>query len=524
MPIVIIFFLCLLSALTGYFLKLRGVRTAYIWMVLVFISFMLWLALMVIPYERFSPLIFNDWFKFGETRISLRFALNPYNWILVLSMFSVNLSFFLTGIARLDIRSDLTRWIFQLVLIAFSFLALISADLWSIVLFWTILDLLELSFHRLILNDANDKIYFRRYIIKSLGSILLIWNIASLSSSGLNPLINGIVSSSPNTSIFLAAFIHSGIFPLDSESKKSVEIKSSDLLKNLFIVLNFFVSFSLISNLQAPELPFILSFAISIGSYILIIFSSIQWALQKDNNYSLHFLLLYEAGVFIFLYFSGAAQYITFLLVILTISILWLLFFTHRSKSLVIFPVISTFFVTGLPLSITAFGSRGFVGNGISVGLIVFLSSQILLIYGYIKRAYAQNEKFYELEIWYQVAYLIGLFLPFLSAAAIIFFSKTTMPIEFQYWWIGLIVVLLAVIGYFFSGKLFFRKNSEEFMPQTRSIIILRFLSFEWLFNSFTFLESKVWGFVNGFSGLMEGEGGIMWALVFLILIFSLLT
>ena len=108
-------------------------------------------------------------------------------------------------------------------LIAFSFLALISADLWSIVLLWTILDLLELSFHRLILNDVNDKIYFRKFIIKSLGSILLIWNIASLSSSGFNPLVNGIVSSSPNTSIFIASLIHSGIFPLRYESKKSSE-------------------------------------------------------------------------------------------------------------------------------------------------------------------------------------------------------------------------------------------------------------------------------------------------------------
>ena len=82
---------------------------------------------------------------------------------------------------------------------------------------------------------------------------------------------------------------------------------------------------------------------------------------------------------------------------------------------------------------------------------------------------------------------------------------------------------MLGVIGYLFSEKIISQKKSEKSSPQTKSIYILRFLSFEWLFNTFSFLEGKVRGFVNGFSGLMEGEGGIMWALVMLVLIFSML-
>ena len=245
---------------------------------------------------------------------------------------------------------------------------------------------------------------------------------------------------------------------------------------------------------------------------------------NKDKIFSLQFLLIFESGVFIFLYLYGAAQYITFLLALLAISILWLALFSHRSKSLLIFPVISTFLITGLPLSLTAFGPRGFIGEGISVGLLVFLFSQILFIIGYIKYAFERNEKFYELERWYQVAYLVGLFLPLLSAAAIIFFMRTTIQVEFQNWWIGSVVVLLAVLGYLFSAKKSSHSNPEKFLPQARSIFILRFMSFEWLFNTFSFIENKVKGFVNGFSGLMEGEGGIIWALVLLILIFSMLT
>jgi hypothetical protein len=187
----------------------------------------------------------------------LRIALNSQNWILVLSLLAFNLSFFLTGIARLDVKNDLKSWIFHLLLVAFSFLALISADLWSVVLLWTILDLLELAFHYFILKEVNGKNFYRKFIFKSLGSILLIWNIAFLSKSGFNPLVNGIISSTPTTSIFIAALMHSGIFPLNRESKRIAEEKSPELLKTVFSVSSFVVSFSLITSLPMPVMFFI---------------------------------------------------------------------------------------------------------------------------------------------------------------------------------------------------------------------------------------------------------------------------
>ena len=231
MLIALLFFLCLLSSLAGFILKKRGVRTAYIWMLLVFISLIQWLLLLVIPQKNFSPWIFNNWFSFADTNISLKFALNPQNWILAISFLTFNLSFFLTGIARLDIRTDLNIWIFQLTLTAFSFLAVISADLWSVVLLWTAMDLLEFAFHKIILKDVGEKTYFRKLVVKFLGIMLLIWNIAFLSRSGFNPLLSGIVSTTNATSIFLAALMHSGIFPINEEIRNPSEEKSARLLR-----------------------------------------------------------------------------------------------------------------------------------------------------------------------------------------------------------------------------------------------------------------------------------------------------
>jgi hypothetical protein len=185
--------------------------------------------------------------------------------------------------------------------------------------------------------------------------------------------------------------------------------------------------------------------------------------------------------------------------------------------------LISTFFVTGLPLSLVTFGTRGFIGNGISIGSVVLIFMQILFIFGYQKFAFEKNEKFNELEGWYQAAYRAGLFILFLSAAAIIFLSRTSLSSEIYYWWMGVLVVIPGLLGALFSGKKIIKAKVPIFLSQDKQASIKEFLSFEWFFNFFSFIENKGKGLINGFSGLMEGEGGIVWALVFLVLIFSVL-
>jgi hypothetical protein len=523
MLIALLFFLCPLSSLAGFILKKRGVRTAYIWMLLVFTSLIQWLLLLVIPQNNFSPLIFSDWFRFGDTNISLRFALNPQNWILGISFFTFNLSFFLTGIARLDIRTDLNIWIFQLMLTAFSFLAVISADLWTVVLLWTALDLLEFAFHKIILKDVGEKTYFRKLVVRFLGIMLLIWNIAFLSRSGFNSLLSGIVSSTTVTTIFLAALMHSGIFPLNEEINNQSEEKSEKLLRSAFNVSTFVVSFSLVINLPVPDLPYLFSLILSSFSYFVVVLSLIKWVLNKNLEDSIKFLLLGNAGEFIFLYLSGATQYLTYLLAVLILSVLWLILFSHRGKNLMVFAIISTFFASGLPLAINAFGPRGFIGNELSVGFVVMIFSQVLLLIGYLRYAFEKNEKFIDLEVWYQAAYLVGLFLPFISAAAITFYTRNTLATEFQYWWIGLIVVMLALIGYFLLEKTKSSGKIPQFLTLARFDRLWRLMTFDWVFSSLSFIEDKGRGLINGFSGILEGEGGILWALLLLLLIFTVI-
>lgn len=520
MLIAVIFSLLILSALASFVLKKQEVRTAYIWMLLVFVSLILWLLILVIPKDSFTPLILNDWFRFGDTSISLRFGLTSLNWILAIAFLAFNLAFFLTGIARLNVRTDLQYWIFQLVFAAFSFLAILSADLWSVVLLWTALDLIELTFH--LTNRRVGKTYFRKLIFKFLGSMVLIWNIAALIKSGFNPLLNGLVAA-PNTSLFLAALLHSGIFPLNTESENLFSDESGNLLNTAISVTSFVVSFSLVFSLSAPEMPFIFSLLINLISYFFIITSLVRWVFEKNLREAIKLLLVGEAGGFVFLYFSGATQYIPYSLALIILSVLWLVLYSHHGKNLVIFPIINTFFISGLPISLITYGSRGFIGEEFSFGLIVLIVMQVLFLVGYLKYVFEKNDKFNNLEVWYQASYLAGLFLPLLSIAAIIFNSFFQIATEIQFWWVGLIVVTFALIGYVYARRVYRFYESSPLILKKKLAWFWEFQTFEWFFKSISFLEDMVKNFINGFSGLLEGEGGILWALVLLLLMLSIL-
>jgi hypothetical protein len=523
MLIALIFLTPLLSGLISYIFKKRGIRTAYIWMFLVFISLVLWPLILIIPKDNISPLIISNWFNISNRSINLRFSLTSQNWILAFSLLTYNLAFFLTGIARLNTKIDFPFWLIQIIFTAFSFLAILSADLWSLIIFWTALDLLDFISQKYILKKVLGTSYFRRLVFKIIGIMLLVWNISMISKTGTSLALADITNFVPNFSLFLSALLHSGIFPINIDSEKRSEEETGKLLNSFSKIISFTVSFSLIIYLPAPEMPLFVYIFTSLISYFFIFIAMIQWIFRKDLDDSLNYLLIGMASFFGYLYLSGASQFITFWLVILIISILWLFLFTHRGKQLLVFPIISTFFVSGLPLTINVLGPRGFNGNNSYIDVLILIGMNILFLVGYVKYAFQKNNKFMDLEVWYQTAYLSGLFLMLLSVALIIFNSFYSLENEIGSWWIGMTVLLLSATGYFFAVRKNFFDNLSQKDSRISFSVVWKFLTFDWVFETTSFIETKTSGAINSLSALLEGEGGILWALLLLLLFLTIL-
>lgn len=518
MEIQLIIFLLMGVALTAWFLKLRGVRTAYIWLAVLSICLLIWLIILFVPQEKTPIVDLNNWYQIGASSISLRFQITPSTFSIILLSLAYNLSFFFTAVARLNIRSDLKFWSVQLLQTVFFILAIAADNTWSLLLAWTMLDILGFLYQLRTSLEKNKDEIFRKVIIKFIGSMLLVWNIANTARLNLDVSMDNLAGVS-RQGFFMAAFLHSGILPYTTRNQKVSLTKR--VIDNSFSVLNFVASFMLVMRISTPELtPFLIMF-LKLFFYFFIIFFAYQWMRNSSSDASLRSLLLMTGGIIAIFYLSNLIRPMYFLMVVMLFTVLFINLITHFSKNLVLFIAIMVFLISGLPLTIFSFGARGIFSAGINLDSIVLAIAYVFFISGILRLNFKKMENFDELEPWYQVSFLTGLFISFLTAALIVFRNLTSISEELNYWWMSLVMLGISLfLSFVFNRKSkSINSNNGVLAIQNNSIF-----SLNWLFKPLVELIRRIQTLINAFSEIIEGEGGVLWALVLLFLLLSMIN
>lgn len=520
MSIALLVLIYVFSIGLALFFRWRGIRTAYIWFLLVFLSIGEWLLLVLFPLESFKSLLLANWFGIGNIPINLEFVLTAENWPLLLAIQTCVISSLLTGIARLDIKRDLLFWIFQFLFGLFSWLVALAADLWSIIILWTALDLLEILFIRRNLETGKKGHIFYTVIFKFIGSLFLVLNTSLISMAGINPALSNLKSISQN--FFLIAIIfHSGIFPYLSDEFFTPPVNSEGVVKFSIMLMNFIVSFSLIQYLPRPSFPMVFEISILLLLIFLIVFFGFQWASKKDSTW--HNFMYLAGGFLLFLLFSENSQVLVFWLPALMLPAFQLIFYSHRSRSTIVFFYLMVVMVSGLPFTLTSFAARGFFTENVRILEIMMLVFPALFFSGLFFRSNSDIKDFFQLDSAYQPVYLVGLTFPVLTAGFISVRYSGGFNEELKSWWAGILSLIFMVFLIYWVIK-----NEKGFSAgQTNSSVLLLFIqkifSFEWLSRLLYEGEIRLSRIVIGFSGLLEGAGGILWALVFLLLILTIL-
>ncbi len=92
--------------------------------------------------------------------------------------------------------------------------------------------------------------------------------------------------------------------------------------------------------------------------------------------------------------------------------------------------------------------------------------------------------------------------------------------------WASLISLAVVIVGVFVGWRLDFRMDSESLgqripfyrLFMTVLVFIRKALSLSWLFDLGKKLAKSLAGLFSFFSSILEGDGGIMWSLVFIVL------
>lgn len=515
-----IFLILVLTTLAAYIMKKRGVRLAYVWLLLTFTGLIILAILLFISSERINPLYIQNWYKTGNSQLTLIFRINQTNWPVLTALMALHVAFLLTTTARQDFRREFIFWIVEAGEVALSFAILTAADLWALVFTWTALDVADLVYKILIRETTDFEGLYRSYILKLAGSLLLIMNAAQLAGNNQSILLESLPASN-STSIFFSAILHSGILPLlpINRSKKEVETLL-DYFTFLFPLVN---SLFLIIYLPQIDLSLFVSLAMQLLFIILFLYFVAKW-LNASDEVSGTYSLLYSFPAYIGYRFlvnlhTNAVSWF----VVLLICVTWLLLFNRRGRSVVLLPVFILISLTGLPFSLVSYGSNSNLISSVTISSLFLIVFHVLFFTGFARLLFQPKAQFEDLESSFQVTYLTGLFLPILSLAAITFRSMGSIMGELSSWWAGSSILIISIGLYFWLKRKTTQKTSGDSDKKSRLEKLSNLLSMDWFFVAANYVVTRIKPLVSGFSTLLEGEGGMLWSIVFLALLITLL-
>jgi hypothetical protein len=429
---------------------------------------------------------------------------------IIISLGALAITALLTAVVRHI--SDPMDWAFILLYISSGILAIMSDNLIALAIIWVCIDILDviilLKYSKL--ERSNDIVV--GLSLKLVGVLLIIWSAIQSVSSGFSITLSEI----PNliAGILIAtSILRIGLLPLVPT------INESDLSKSIFTISRVIAALSgLILFVYLPTDLFSFStkpVAILIIGVFSIIFG-IPWLLSKNEIYGRSYWIL-SFGLFIMINsMSGNFDDGISLLAALVLNGSLVSMFFVRNKKNIWIPLIGLWGLTTLPFSLT----NGIFPKTTSLSFYYYIPAIVgfsLLIAGYIKHVTTtrSGSEVSQQPKWINLMYQTGLIL-ILGMIIAIGLTRGLNTIQRRFNWIDLIPLGLGIFIYLLQKKFRNSVNLSDFQP---------------LSIKKNPLSSILWGLYNlvrriisGINFILEGDGGMLWSLVFLVLFLTILT
>jgi hypothetical protein len=424
-------------------------------------------------------------------------------------------------------------WAEVLVLTGVGLLAVTAGNVLTLLLAWASLDIIELVIllGQILQSSARERIIIvfstkMAGIVMVLIAGLLIW------SKG-DPLQLNAVPQSISVFLILAAGIRLGIFPPQHFYTRGLPIRS-DMATVLGLV-SAAASFILlvrvsITGVSSSGTPILLGIIALVG-----ILTAINWLSAKDELDGKSYWMLGTSSLAIAAAIVGSpfACLVWSFAGLLSGGLIFSFPLHHRRFVPLI--VLAVFNLSTLPFSPTWQGMSLYQSISIVVGnpaqfllfSVSFFLIQTLLLSGYIRHFLREvqpemDEKSQHVERWVWVLYPLGLVLIVLAHLLLGWFLLPDLQdLPLVAWLIGPLTLLVAALILFILWR--FPKPFPLLNRFSKTSLSNNLFSLEWLYNFIWQAYRTVSRVIALFSSILEGDGGILWALVLFALIFVFL-
>jgi len=510
MLILIAILITLLSPAAVLALSFSRLRTGYMWLLCTISTFFAW-GLVILSRNQIPisiPLANwqSDYILFSSPSL----LVDNISWPFAIVMMTLPLAALLTDITRVD-KPDPQTWASIQALGGVGLVAVIAGNPLSMLLAWAVIDISECAvlLFRVIGSSERERVVIS-FSVRIAGMVVLIS--AILRAYGLGtPLTFENIPVEVGGYLMLAGGLRLGVLPPNQPHLHEPHMRRS--LGTLVRFVPIAASIVLLVRAAHVEITGIWLLIFMFLSTLSAILSGIAWAQGKNELQARPFWILGFSSFALAAAVQGlpVASASWGLAMLLSGSLLFL--FSTRHRWLLILPVLGAIGFSALPFTPTWEGTALF--NALPWWYrVFFLAALSLLVIGYLRYAWQPRSSNQDFERWMWLIYPFGLAILPLTHFGLTY-AKWMLGFQeiFFYtsgWWWGLVSLGLSALIMIFGIK--------------RSISVPRFIYrlssvFDWFYQVF-------WGVYRGFgrflylvTRLLEGEGGILWALLILILL-----
>ncbi len=516
MSILITFLILLLTAVTLVALRIIIPGFRYNWLFAVAGALFAWLSVPIWQLQLPISLQFAGWQPATIFSQTPTFIADSTSWLFVFSLVTLCFAIIITTVVRARFPSPIS-WSGTLILTALGMLSVVADNPLTLVLVWAAIDLVELAVQ--IWYSEDPKLSERVVIAfasRAAGILVLLWADV-ISAAG------GQVSSfhllTPRTGLYLliAAGLRVGVLPLHlpyvSESTLrrgfGTGLRMVSAASSLILLTHIPAA-----SIASPITPYLLIF-VSLAA----LYGGWMWLRAPDELTARPFWLIGMGSLAIAAALRsnplGAAAWSCAL--ILAGSSLFL--FSEQNRWLTRLLYVPAFGISSLPFSLTATGWNS-GGTGFWLSFPFLILSHAMLIAGFIRHAQRTNIRTSNPNqpIWGKNVYPIGIvFLLLVTVAMGLVGWNGTL--QFGNIIVGVIVSLLSVGLLWLTPRLgILNPVRAHWVRPTQASWL------DWIYQALWNLYRQLGRASNAFTTLLEGESGIMWTILFLVLFITVFT
>ncbi|NSW53560.1 MAG: hypothetical protein HPY85_13730 [Anaerolineae bacterium] len=488
------------------------------WVVALAGSLLSWITILVYRWVSVPALVIRGWLGTGGTSYDLIFGYDATAWHFLFCCASILMAIMLTAPVRITSSQRSTEWALDLMLGILAMFPILSQNPLSLILSWTLLDVIEIVFHlRLSGEELLNRQAIMAFAARLAGTFVMYWAFLSSQFTVGSGMDFSSIEAGNGLLFLLAAGLRLGVFPVLVPFSREIPLR-----REAGTLLRFVVpasSLALLTRLDGLVMPAGWAVILSILALAASVYGVIRYFFASSELTGRSFWVTALAGMATVSIVRGEGE------AALIWSTVLLLFGTFQSLHSYRLPgqwwLMLPGFVglSGLPFTP---GSQGWEGllvlpfNALDIG---FLFVFIWLLLGYLKHAFRPDEPSDAVELWMKVLYPFG----FLLLVGVQWFtgaSFLTVTINTGTWWASVVAVVAALgVAYLVN-----RWVPAIFSPgPTASGVRRRERSADWGYMAMQTLYVVMQSVVDGISRILEGEGAILWALILMVLILTLL-